>query len=48
MKVFKNKSVDDILFGKKVVGIPSTAIYLEIGVGSAFIEKYQKKYKINV
>lgn len=47
VKVFKNKTVDDILFGKKVVGIPDHYVILDVGVGSAFEETYKKKYKIS-
>ena len=46
VKVFKNKHIDDILFGKKIVGIPDHYIILEVGVGSGFEEKYKKKYKV--
>lgn len=48
MKVFNNKHVDDIIGDKKVVGIPNSAIYLDIGVGESFIETYKKKHKIDV
>ena len=45
MKVFKTKHVDDIIEGK-VAGIPKNAIYLDIGVGESFIERYKKKHKL--
>ena len=45
MKVFKTKHVDDVLDGK-VAGIPKNAIYLDLGVGEAFIERYKKKHKL--
>ena len=44
IKIFKTKHVDDIIEGK-VAGIPKNAIYLDIGVGTSFIETYKKKYK---
>ena len=43
---YSAKHIDDILFGKKIVGIPDHYIILEIGVGSDFEEKYKKKYKV--
>ena len=46
MKVFKTKHVDDIISSKKVYGIPENAIYLDIGVGESFIERYKKKHKL--
>ena len=46
MKVFKTKHVDDVIGPEKLVGIPKDAIYLDVGVGVAFIEKYKKKHKI--
>ena len=45
MKVFKTKHVDEIIEGK-VAGIPKNAIYLDIGVGESFIERYIKKHKL--
>ena len=45
MKIFKTKHVDDIIEGK-VAGIPKNAIYLDIGVGESFIERYKKKHKL--
>ena len=45
MKVFKTKHVDEIIEGK-VAGIPKNAIYLDIGVGESFIERYKKKHKL--
>ena len=45
MKVFKTKQVDEIIEGK-VAGIPKNAIYLDIGVGESFIERYKKKHKL--
>tara|TARA_B100000925_G_C21777111_1_gene374629 strand:+ start:308 stop:541 length:234 start_codon:yes stop_codon:yes gene_type:complete len=45
MKIFKTKHVDDIIGGQKVHGIPNSAIFLDIGVGTSFIKTYKKKYK---
>ena len=45
MKIFKTKHVDDVLDGK-VAGIPKNVIYLDLGVGEAFIERYKKKHKL--
>ena len=45
MKVFKTKHVDEIIEGK-VAGIPKNAIYLDIGVGESFIERYKKQHKL--
>jgi len=41
MKVFKNKDPKI-----KVIGIPDNAIYLEVGLGESFINKYKLKYKL--
>ena len=46
MKIFKTKHVDDIIGSKKVHGIPENAIYLDVGVGKSFIERYKKKHKL--
>ena len=47
MKVFNNRNVDEVIDEKiKLPGIPETAIWLEVGVGENFIEKWQSKYKI--
>ena len=45
MKVFKTKHVDEILT-KKMHGIPEDVIILDVGVGSAFVERYKKKHKL--
>ena len=47
LKVFKNKNVDEIINPKlKLPGIPEAAVWLEVGIGEVFIQKYQLKYKI--
>ena len=46
LKVFKNKNVDEVINPKfKLPGIPDAAVWLEVGVGEVFIQKYQSKYK---
>jgi len=47
IKVFNNRNVDQIIDPKsKLPGIPETAVWLEVGVGEVFIEKFKSKYKI--
>ena len=46
MKVFKTKHVDDIISGRKIAGIPESAIWLDVGVGEYFIDAYKKKHKL--
>jgi hypothetical protein len=46
MKTFRNKSIDDILDAKKLIGVPDNAIILEIGIGEQLEEQYRKKYKL--
>ena len=47
MKIFKNKNVDEVIDPKyKLPGIPDTAIWLEVGIGEIFIQKWQSKYKL--
>jgi hypothetical protein len=47
LEVVKNVRVDDILDTKRRKPyIPYECEILEIGVGSGFIEKYKKKYKL--
>lgn len=47
IQVFENSRVDDIIDNKKRKPlIPKENEILEIGVGSAFEEKYKKKYKL--
>jgi hypothetical protein len=45
IKTFRNKCIDDIL-DKKLVGVPDTAVILEIGIGSRFEEQLKIKYKL--
>jgi hypothetical protein len=46
IKTFRNKSIDDILDAKKLIGVPDNAIILEIGIGEQLEEQYRKKYKL--
>lgn len=46
MKTFRNKSVDDILDAKRIVGIPDNAVILEIGIGKQLEQQYRNKYKL--
>jgi len=47
MKVFKNRNVDEIIDeNSKLPGIPETAVWLEVGIGESFIQKYNLKYKL--
>lgn len=47
MKIFKNKNIDQVIDPKtKLPGIPETSIWLEVGLGESFIEKYKSKYNL--
>ena len=46
MKTFRNKSIDDILDAKRIIGVPDTAVILELGIGKQLEEQYRKKYKL--
>jgi hypothetical protein len=46
IKTFRNKSIDDIVDAKRIIGIPDNAIILEIGMGKQLEEQYRKKYKL--
>lgn len=46
MKSFRNKTIDDILDAKRIIGIPDTAVILEIGMGKQLEAQYRKKYKL--
>lgn len=51
IKVFKNKHIDDLIESmtnprKKMVGIPSTAVFLQIGTGNKFEKEWRGKYKL--
>ena len=46
IKTFRNKSIDDILSAKRIIGIPDNAIIIEMGMGNALYEQYCNKYKL--
>ena len=46
IKVFKNENIDYILSVDKLVGVPTTAEIVDIGVGKSFIERYKQKYSL--
>lgn len=46
IKTFRNKSIDDILDARKLVGIPDKAVILEIGMGELLEKQYRKKYNL--
>lgn len=46
IKTFRNKSIDDIVDAKRIIGIPDNAVILEIGLGKQLEEQYRKKYKL--
>jgi hypothetical protein len=46
MKTFRNKSIDDILDANRIIGVPDTAVILELGLGKQLEEQYRKKYKL--
>jgi hypothetical protein len=47
MKVFNNRNVDEVINIKsKLPGIPESAVWLEVGIGESFIQKYKSKYKL--
>jgi len=45
MKTIRNKSIDSIL-GRKIPGVPDTAVILEFGFGELFEQKWKLKYKL--
>jgi hypothetical protein len=38
--------MDDILASSKMVGVPTNAVILEMGMGVCFESEWKKKYKI--
>jgi hypothetical protein len=46
IKTFRNKSIDDILSAKRIIGIPETSIILELGIGTDLEYQYRKRYKL--
>lgn len=46
MKSFRNKSIDDILDATRIIGVPDSAVILELGIGKQLEEQYRNKYKL--
>jgi hypothetical protein len=46
IKTFRNKSIDDILNAKRIIGIPDNAIIVEMGMGVILEQQYRKKYNL--
>ena len=46
MKIWKNENIDYIITQDKLVGVPSKAEILELGVGENFIKNWKSKYKL--
>ena len=46
INTFRNKSIDDILSAKRIIGIPETSIILELGIGKELEYQYRKRYKL--
>ena len=46
LKVFKTKTLDEVLVTDKIPGIPDIDLIQAIGVGEVFIEKYKKEFNI--
>ena len=46
IKVFNNENIDYILSSDKLVGVPSNAEIIDIGVGISFVERYKQKYNL--
>ena len=47
IKIVRNRSIDDLIDCNYIIpGIPATAVIKEIGVGTIFKERYEKKYGI--
>jgi hypothetical protein len=46
MKIFANENIDYIATTDKLVGVPDTAIILELAVGENFIDSFKSKYSL--
>ena len=46
VKVWNNENIDYILSADKLVGVPTTAEIVDIGVGISFVGKYKQKYNL--
>lgn len=48
VKVFKNKTIDDLLdCDFNVAGVGQDVVLLDVGIGECFESIYKKKYKIS-
>ena len=45
IKIF-NKNIDYVLGAKKIPGTPDIAEWLEVGIGTSFVNKYKQKYNL--
>jgi hypothetical protein len=46
IKVWNNENIDYIISTPKLIGVPSNAVILELGVGKRTIERYKQKYNL--
>jgi len=46
IKVWNNENIDYIISTPKLIGVPSNAVILELGVGKRTIERYKQKYDL--
>jgi hypothetical protein len=46
MKTFRNKTIDDILDAKRIIGVPDNAVIIELGIGKQLEQQYRNKYKL--
>ncbi len=46
MKSFRNKTIDDILDAKRIIGVPDNAVIIELGIGKQLEQQYRNKYKL--
>jgi len=46
IKVWNNENIDYIISTPKLIGVPSNAVILELGVGERTIERYKQKYNL--
>ena len=46
IKIFRNENIDYILSADKLVGVPSKAEIIDMGVGISFIKRYKQKYSL--
>lgn len=46
MKTFRNKTIDDVLDAKRIIGVPDTAVIIELGIGKQLEQQYRNKYKL--